>query len=142
MMSLEMFREMIKPYYREYFQYLKERTEAKLFYHCCGGVEPFLDDLIEVGVDIINPVQPTAAGMDPGHLKQKYGDRIVFWGGIDTQHILPHGTPEEVQEETRKMLDLMGVGGGYVLAAVHNIQPDTPPENIMAMLDTAFSYRR
>jgi uroporphyrinogen decarboxylase len=142
MMSLEMFREMIKPYYREYFQYLKERTEAKLFYHCCGGVEPFLDDLIEVGVDIINPVQPTAAGMEPGHLKQKYGDRIVFWGGIDTQHILPHGTPEEVQEETRKMLDLMGVGGGYVLAAVHNIQPDTPPENIMAMLDTAFSYRR
>ncbi|MBL7210784.1 MAG: hypothetical protein ISS61_00235 [Desulfobacteraceae bacterium] len=142
MMSIEMFREMIKPYYKEYFTFLKEKTEAKLLYHCCGGVEPFLEDLIEAGIDIINPVQTTAGGMDPANLKEKYGDRIVFWGGIDTQRILPKGTPGEVQEETQKMLRIMGSGGGYVLAAVHNVQPDTPPENIMAMLDTAFQYRR
>ena len=141
MMSLEMFREMIKPYYKEYFTFLKEKTEAKLLYHCCGGVEPFLEDLIEAGIDIINPVQTTAAGMDPANLKEKYGDRIVFWGGIDTQRILPKGTPGEVQEETLKMLRIMGSGGGYVLAAVHNVQPDTPFENILAMLDTAFHYR-
>ncbi len=141
MMSLEMFREMIKPYYREYFTFLKEKTEAKLLYHCCGGVEPLLEDLIEAGIDIINPVQTTAAGMDPANLKEKYGDRIVFWGGIDTQRILPKGTPGEVQEETLKMLRIMGSGGGYVLAAVHNVQPDTPAENILAMLDTAFHYR-
>jgi len=141
MMSLEMFREMIKPYYKEYFTFLKEKTEAKLLYHCCGGVEAFLEDLIEAGIDIINPVQTTAAGMDPANLKEKYGDRIVFWGGIDTQRILPKGTPGEVQEETLKMLRIMGSGGGYVLAAVHNVQPDTPAENILAMLDTAFHYR-
>ena len=141
MMSLEMFREMIKPYYKEYFTFLKEKTEAKLLYHCCGGVEAFLEDLIEAGIDIINPVQTTAAGMDPANLKEKYGDRIVFWGGIDTQRILPKGTPGEVQEETLKMLRIMGSGGGYVLAAVHNVQPDTPFENILAMLDTAFHYR-
>lgn len=142
MMSLDMFREMIKPYYKEYFGFLKERTGAKLLYHCCGGVEPFLEDLIEVGCDILNPVQTGAAGMDPVHLKEAYGDRIVFWGGVDTQRILPNGTPKEVQEETAKMIDIMGRGGGYVLAAVHNIQHDTPPENIMAMLDTAHGSRR
>jgi uroporphyrinogen decarboxylase len=142
MMSLDLFKEMIKPYYKEYFGFLKGRTEAKLFYHCCGGVEPFLEDLIDIGCDILNPLQTTAAGMDPVQLKEKYGDRIVFWGGVDTQRILPKGTPNEVQEETAKMIDIMGEGGGYVLAAVHNIQPDTPPENIMAMLDTAFQYRR
>ena len=140
MMSLNMFREMIKPYYKEYFSFLKERTEAKLFYHCCGGVEPLIDDLIETGVDILNPVQTTAVGMDPAHLKEKYGDRIVFWGGIDTQKLLPRGTVEEVTEETGKILDIMRPGGGYVLAAVHNIQADTPPENIMAMLNTAYEH--
>lgn len=142
MMSLDLFREMIKPYYEEYFGFLKSRTEAKLFYHCCGGIEPFLKDLIDIGCDILNPVQTAAAGMDPIQLKETYGDKIVFWGGVDTQHILPNGTTKEIQEATVKMIDIMGAGGGYVLSAVHNIQPDTPPENIMTMLDTAFHYRR
>ena len=140
MMSLDLFREMVRPYYEEYFGFLKGRTEAKLFYHCCGGIEPYLEDLIDIGCDILNPIQTAAAGMDPVHLKEKYGDRIVFWGGVDTQRILPNGTPKEVQEETAKMIDIMGTGGGYVLAAVHNIQPDTPPENIMAMWETLQEY--
>lgn len=138
--SPQIYREMLKPYQREYFDFIKDASNAKLFYHCCGNVTQILDDLIEIGVNAINPIQITANEMDSGQLKNKYGNKIVFWGGIDTQSVLPKGTPEEVSIETKKMIESMGSGGGYVLAAVHNIQADTPPENIMAMLATAFDY--
>ncbi len=139
-MSPATYREMIKPYQKEYFQFIKNKSQAKLFYHCCGNVKPFLEDLIEIGIDVLNPVQVTATGMDPAELKRVYGDRLVFWGGIDTQQLLPKGSPAEVRQETRRIIDIMAQGGGYVLSAVHNIQADTAAENIVAMLNAAFEY--
>jgi len=96
-----------------------------------------LDDLIEVGVEVINPVQVTARNMDPRQLKQRYGKRLTFWGGIDTHHILPYGRPQDVSRAVREALQTLAIHGGYILASVHNIQPGVPPENIIAMFDTA-----
>jgi len=135
LISPDLYREMIKPYHRAYFELIKSKTSAKLHLHSCGTVQYLLDDFIEIGVDIINPVQMSAKGMDPEILKEKYGDRISFWGGIDTQHILPNGSPEEVTNEVRRMVKILGKDGGYVVSAVHNVQVDVPPENIVAMCD-------
>jgi len=137
LISLDTYRRMIKPYQREYFQFIKQRTPAKLFYHCCGNVVPLLEDFIEIGVDIINPVQVSARDMDSKALKEKFGNRICFWGGIDTQHVLPYGSQEEVKEEVRRRIKDLAPGGGYVLAPVHNVQPDVPPENLCAMFEEA-----
>jgi uroporphyrinogen decarboxylase len=98
--------------------------------------------LIDNGLDAINPVQVSAAEMDPAEMKAEFGDRMAFWGGIDTQELLPHGTPEQVAAETRRTIDILGAGGGYVLNSVHNIQADVPPENVIAMFETARDYRR
>jgi len=112
-----------------------------VFFHTCGSVVDILDDLIDIGVDVLHPVQVTAAGMDPASLKQRYAGRLAFWGGIDTQHVLPHGTVEEVKAEVERMIDTLGPGGGYILGAVHNIQPDVPVENILAMYTHAREYQ-
>lgn len=136
-MAPELYRKMLKPYHREYFAFIKERTDAKLLFHCCGGVTDLLDDFIEIGVDIINPVQVSADGMDTARLKERFGRRSVFWGGIDTQRVLPQGSPEEVRAEVRKRIADLGPGGGYVLCPVHNLQPDVPAENVIAMYDEA-----
>jgi uroporphyrinogen decarboxylase len=136
-MSLETYRTMVKPYQEEYYRFIKERTEAKLFYHCCGSVTSLLDDFLEIGVDIINPIQVSAKGMDSKMLKERFGDRICFWGGIDTQRVLPYGDVEEVREEVQRRVADLAAGGGYVLAPVHNVQPDVPPENLCAMYDEA-----
>ena len=102
--------------------------------HSCGGIEPLLDDLIDAGLESVNPVQITCRGMDPNHLKRTYGDRLTFWGGgCDTRHVLPHGTPDEVRDHGRKLLSIWSPGGGYVFQQVHNIQADVRPENIIAM---------
>ena len=106
-----------------------------------SSVEPMIEDLIDVGVDALNPVQVSANNMEPEMLKEKYKGRISFWGGINTQRVLPLGTPEEVRTEVRKMIELMGKGGGYVLNSVHNIQGDVPAANIIAMFDEAGSFR-
>ena len=106
---------------------------TKIFYHTCGSVYAYLPDFIDIGIDALNPVQVTAKNMQPETLKREFGERICFWGGIDSQHILPNGTPGEVQAEVCRMSELMGSDGGYVLAAVHNIQPDVPPENVCAL---------
>ncbi len=135
LLSPQTFQEFVKPYLGEYYQFVKDRTPAKLLLHCCGNVVPLLDDLIDIGVDIINPVQVSAEGMDTKFLKQKFGERIGFWGAVDTQHVLPQGTPEEVRAEVRKLVADLGLGGGFVLAPVHNIQPDVPPENICALYE-------
>ncbi len=105
--------------------------------HCCGSIDLLLDDLIEIGLDVINPVQITARNMEPAGLKTRFGDRLSFWGGVDTQHVLPNGTPEQVHAETRRIIEIMSPGGGYVLNSVHNIQWDVPPENIVAMCEAA-----
>lgn len=131
--SPRVYREMLKPYHREMFRFIHERTDARIILHSCGCVEPIIDDLVEIGLDILNPVQTRATGMDPVRLKSKWGDKLVFWGGIDEQLLLPTGSAEDVRAEVRRMVEIMSQSGGYVLAPSHNIQSDTPPENVAAM---------
>ena len=141
LISLDMWRKLIKPYTKKLFSFFKKRTKAKLFFHSCGSICTFIPDLIDIGVDILNPVQITAANMDSKKLKKEFGKDLVFWGGgIDTQNILPHGTKEEVEAEVRRRIDDFAPGGGYVFATVHNIQDDVPPENIVSMLETLERY--
>jgi hypothetical protein len=127
------YREFYKPYHKIFNDWVHTHTPWKVFFHTCGSIGALLDDFIEVGVDIINPVQFTAAGMELKGLKARYGDRLVFWGGgVNPQRTLPFGTPEDVARETRENVRILSAGGGYVCAAVHNIQGPTPPENILA----------
>ena len=139
LMSPATYREMIQPYQKKLNQTLKQYTDAILFYHSCGNVTSLVGDLIDSGVEALNPVQVTAIP-DPAGLKAKYGDRLCFWGAIDTQHVLPHGTPEDVRQEVRLRLRQLGQGGGYVVAGVHNLQPDVPPQNIIAMAEAAREF--
>jgi len=142
MMSMELYRKLIKPYHRRLFGFLKSRTRAKIVYHTCGSVVHLIPDLIEMGVDALNPVQVSAKGMDTRALKREFGRDLSFWGAVDTQRVLPFGSPEEVASEVRRRIDDLGAEGGYVLCAVHNIQADVPPANICAMYDTARESRR
>ena len=137
--SLELYREMVLPYHSAYFSLIKSKTRAKLHLHTCGAIQEFIDALVDIGVDIINPMQVSAKGMDPAYLKKTFGNKICFWGGIDTQKLLPRGTAEDVAENVITMWNLMHENGGYVLGAVHNIQDGVPPENIAAMFDPAAS---
>lgn len=140
MISPEAYRRLIKPRHRQYFQLMRELSPAKIFFHTCGSVADIIEDLIEIGVDVLHPVQVSAAGMEPKVLKAKYGERLAFWGAIDTQRVLPLGTTEDVRAEVERRIEELGAGGGYVLGAVHNIQPDVPVENILAMYEHARTY--
>lgn len=135
LISPRMFRKLLKPRLKILFARLKQLApQAKIFFHSCGNVRPLLPDFIELGVDILNPVHTRAAGMEPVALKRDFGRDIVFWGGgADTQDILPNGTPQAVKDEVRRNLEALAPGGGYVFTAVHNLQADVPPANIMAM---------
>jgi uroporphyrinogen decarboxylase len=124
---------LIRPYQERIVESIRAQTQAKILYHTCGSVYRYMNDFIEIGFDTLNPVQVTARNMEPERLKSEFGDRIAFWGGIDSQHILPHGSPEQVRAEVRRLFEIMGRGGGYVLGAVHNVQPDVPPENVLAL---------
>jgi uroporphyrinogen decarboxylase len=130
------YRELIKPFHREIYTMIHDLTPAKLWIHSCGAISEIIDDLIEIGVDIINPVQVSAKGMEIESLKERFGDRAVFWGGIDTQRLLPQGSPEEVAKTVRRTAQVLGQGGGYVLCGTHNIQPEVPVENIITMYDS------
>jgi len=136
-LSLEMYREMFKPFHKRINDWIHQHTSWKTFIHSCGGIDPLIDDFIEAGFDILNPVQASAEGMDPAGLKSKYGDRITFWGGsVDTQRTLPFGTPDDVRQEVRERIRTFSPGGGYVFNAVHNVQTGTPVENLLAMFET------
>jgi hypothetical protein len=142
MQSKEVFLSLYKPYYKKVNDWVHQNTSWKTFYHTCGAVEPLIGEFIDMGMDILNPVQCSAAGMDPGALKTAYGDRIVFWGGgVDTQKTLPRGTPEDVRRQVLERLKIFAPGGGFVFATIHNILAKVPPENIMAMFDTLGEYR-
>jgi len=136
LISPDWYREMIKPFHTRLCDWIHKNTSWKVFMHCCGGVRPLIDDFIEAGFDILSPVQTSAEGMEPRGLKEDFGDRLVFWGGgVDTQTTLPFGTPEEVYDEVTERIRIFNRGGGYVFNAVHNIQPRTPMENILAMIE-------
>lgn len=132
-MTLESYREFYKPYHKKINDWVHENTNWKTFYHTCGSVVVFLQDFHEAGVDILNPVQCSAAGMDPHMLKEQWGDKFVFWGaGSNTQHTLPFGTPEEVYKESMERLEIFSPNGGYVYNPIHNIQCQTSAENMLA----------
>jgi uroporphyrinogen decarboxylase len=138
--SVQMFRRLIMPYYKRVFDWIHQNTRMKVLFHSDGAIFPLIPSLIEMGVDILNPVQTSAAGMDPVRLKKEFGDKLVFWGGsCDCQHTLPFGTPEEVSREAEENMRIFSPGGGYVFASVHNIQAGVPPENVIALYDTARS---
>lgn len=141
--SPQFFRKSIKPRFKKYIDMIKKYSpDKKIFIHSCGNIESILTDFIEIGIDIINPVQVSAKHMSPDYLKEKYGDKLCFWGGIDTQHILRKEKPESVKKEVERIIQILGEGGGFVLGAVHNIQPDIPPENIEAMFTHAKAFSR
>lgn len=140
LISPELYRNLIKPRHRQLIQFIKKKSKAKILFHSDGGIYPFIEDLIDIGVDILNPVQVSAHGMDTKRLKREFGKSLCFWGGIDTQRTLPYGSIKDVEDEVKRRIDELAPGGGYVLAPGHNIQPDVPPENIVAMYQTAIEY--
>ena len=131
MMNPILWRKMIKPLLAEMTATVREYSNAKVLVHSCGAIVPLIGDLIDVGVNALNPVQVTAKNMDPRNLAEKFGGKIAFWGGIDTQHLLPFEGPEEVRQAVRQTRETLGPG--YVLGSVHNLQSQVPPENIEAL---------
>jgi len=143
LISPRMYRRMIKPFHAEIYQEIKKRTKAKVFYHSDGNIYPLLNDLIEIGIDVLNPVHVAARDMgDTARLKREFGHRLSFCGAIDTQRVLPHGTTDDVRREVRRRIKDLAPGGGYILASVHCIQPDVPPENVCALFKEAFAAGR
>jgi len=142
MISPEMYRELIKPLHRRVFSFIRKKApRVNILLHSCGAIREVIPDFIEVGVDSLNPIQVSAAGMDTDELKRDFGDALTFWGGgIDTQGTLPHGTPTQVRDEVRRRVDDLADGGGFVFSAVHSIQADVPPENILAMWEAVREY--
>jgi len=140
-LSPALYREVVKPRHNRFYQYIKQHTDAYLFLHTCGSVYTFIPDFIEMGVDILNPVQVSAKDMDTKRLKEEFGKEITFWGGgCDTQKVLPFGTPREVEEEVKRRIEDLAPGGGFVFNQSHNIQAGVPPENIMAMYEAVKKY--
>ena len=139
--STDTFETLYAPYYRRVNDWIHSHTGWKTFKHSCGAVEPLMSHFIDAGFDIINPVQCSAAGMDAKILKDKYGEKLTFWGGgVDTQKTLPFGTPDQVRSEVRERLEIFSKGGGYVFDAIHNVQAATPIENLAALFETVREY--
>jgi uroporphyrinogen decarboxylase len=141
LMSPTLWRRIIKPRLKEFIALVRSHAKsAKIQFHSCGSVEPLIEDLAEVGVDILNPIQPRAKNMDSRHLVDKFDKKICYHGGVDVQYVLPTGTIRDVEEEVRNRIRDLAPGGGYIFAAAHNIQPDVPPQNIEAMFKEAEKY--
>lgn len=141
-MSADLYRSQVKPHHARFMDTVHRHTKAPIILHSDGSVYELLPDIIDCGVQVLNPVQVSAGGMDPERLKREFGSDLAFWGGIDTQHVLPFGTASDVELDVRQRTSDLGRGGGYVLASVHNIQAEVPPENIVAMFDTAIQPAR
>jgi uroporphyrinogen-III decarboxylase len=139
--SVATFRSLWLPYYKRINDWIHRNTPWKTFKHSCGAVSKFIPSFIDAGFDILNPVQCSAAGMDPAELKAKFGGQIVFWGGgVDTQNVLPFGTPQEVREHVLRRCEIFAPGGGFVFTSIHDIQGPTPVENMVAMLDAVKEF--
>ncbi len=140
--SPKLYQKLVKPYHKALYDFIHKKTGAKLWYHSCGSLNKLIPDLIDNGIDILNPVQINATDMDPAALKEKYGKELVFWGGgIDSQKVFSRGTPQEVDEQVKQLMEIFKPGGGYVFNTVHNTQADVPMENIIALWDAAKKYR-
>ncbi|MDP6131519.1 MAG: uroporphyrinogen decarboxylase family protein [Dehalococcoidia bacterium] len=137
LVSPDMYRRLLKPRHRKLVDAIKSKTKAKVLMHSDGSIYPIIGDLIDIGVDALNPIQVSARQMDSDVLKREFGHHLAFWGAIDTHRVLPMGTPEDVEAEVRKTIGDLAPGGGYVLTSVHNIQSEVPPENMMAMYKAA-----
>ena len=139
--SPDMYHHFIQPRQKKFWSYIHEHSDMYIFIHSCGGIYPLIPGLIEAGVDVINPVQTSAVGMDPVRLKREFGDRVVFWGGgCDTQSVLGNATPQEIREHVHERIRILAPGGGFVFNQIHNIQVNVPPENVVAMLDAAYEF--
>jgi len=139
--SPDFYRSVVKPRQTKLVQHIKSLTPAKIWYHTCGSVQQLIPDLLDNGIDILNPVQISAADMDPHQLKSRFGDKLTFWGGgIDTQHVLSFASPQKVADHVRRNVEAFKPGGGYVFNSVHNIQAGVSPENIIAMFDAAYEH--
>ena len=136
-----LYQERVKPYHKRFVEAVKSKTDAKVMIHCDGAIIPIIPDLIDIGFDVLNPIQVTAKGMeDTKRLKAEFGNDLTFWGGINTQDVMPWGTPDDVRAEVKRRIEDLAPGGGYVLGSVHNIQSDVPPENIVAMYEAALEF--
>ena len=133
MLSPDLYRRLIKPRQRRLVNFVKARTAGRVMYHTCGAIYPLIGDFVDIGIDVLNPVQTTAAGMEPARLKAEFGRDLVFWGGVDLQRLLPYGTPAEVRMAVRELVVCLGRDGGFVVSAANIIQPDVPPQNLWAM---------
>jgi uroporphyrinogen decarboxylase len=140
LVSPEAYRKLIKPREARILAEIKANTSAKLIYHSCGSIYWAMPDIIDMGADALNPVQVSAKDMETDRLKREFGRHITFWGGIDTHHVLPFGTPADVHREVKKRIDDMAADGGYVIGSVHIIQQEVPPQNILAMAEAAHRY--
>lgn len=139
--SLDIYNKYIKKYHKRIYDFIRSKTNAKIFHHSCGSVYELLPGLIDTGIDILNPIQTSAANMEPLRLKKEFGMYVSFWGGIDVQKVLPFGTLQEIEDEVGRVIEALGKDGGYIFAPGHNIQPLVPAENIDAMLKSALKYR-
>jgi uroporphyrinogen decarboxylase len=136
LISPDMWRMYFKPRIKEMFEEFRSvNSNVKIAWHSCGSILPIIPDFIEIGLDILNPIQPLAKGMTPEHLKGNFGDELCFFGGIDIQNLLPNGTPQEIKKEVKRRIGILGDNGGYIIAPAHNIQDDTPVENILAFYE-------
>ncbi len=141
LMSPTMYRSILKPIHADYIRFIRERTKAKVFFHTDGDVFPLIDDFIEMGIDVLNPIQTSAGKMaNLEELKARWGDRLTFCGAVDTQRILPRGTPEEVRDELRRVIGILGPGGGYMVSSVHTVMNDVPAENLLTMVDAVEEF--
>jgi uroporphyrinogen decarboxylase len=141
LISPQIYRQVVKPRHKKIMDFIKARTDAKIFFHSCGAIREIIPDMIEIGIDIINPVQVSAKGMESSALKRDFGKDITFWGGlVDTQGVFTDGTEQQVRDEVRRRIDDLGPGGGFIAATVHNVQANVPPQNVMAMWETLQEY--
>jgi uroporphyrinogen decarboxylase len=140
-MSEDKFKTIFKPKYKKMYDFVHDNSNCKTFLHTCGSILEMIPHLIDAGLDILNPVQTNAKGMDPHKLKREFGKDIVFWGGgVDTRNVLPSKNPKEVKEDVKRRIDIFAKDGGFVFAPIHNVQADAPPENIVAMLEAAYEF--
>jgi len=141
LISPRMYRQILKPIHADFIAFIKERTKAKVFFHTDGDIFHLIPDFIEIGVDILNPIQTSAGKMsDLPELKKRYGQNLTFCGAIDTHRLLPYGTPEEIRQEVKRVCEILGPGGGYMLASVHTIMNEVPPQNVLTMVDAVEEF--